>query len=66
MAGTVLGLVCEAHGTYLRLLASHSGRHFQGLTHASRHLKDRLSSRSRRRLVALDQCFAVLRHITQE
>ena len=51
------------HGRALRLTAAHCGIHFQGLSHASRCLKE-LSTPSRRRLIHIDIAFNLIRHIT--
>lgn len=63
MASSALALVFETHGMALRMICQSTDRHFAGLQHPSRVLRE-CSSRSRRRLARLDICFAVLRHIS--
>ena len=59
-------LVFDLHGTLLRLASSRTGCHYQGLSAASRHLRalGRIDSRTSKKLVRLDDCFNVMRHIT--
>ena len=56
-------LVLDAHGRSLRLLSALEGRHFTGLSQASRTVK--LPSRLRRQLRDLDAAAAFVRHITE-
>eukprot|EP00975_Prorocentrum_lima_P054090 11343903-Prorocentrum_lima.AAC.1 len=58
-------LVFAAHNQLLRALTSHGQHPYQGLTSAARSLRSLLSNRSRKRLIALDNCFSVLCHLTE-
>mmetsp|Transcript_44677 Transcript_44677/g.81538 ORF Transcript_44677/g.81538 Transcript_44677/m.81538 type:complete len:320 (+) Transcript_44677:96-1055(+) len=59
-------LVFQAHQTALRTLCDHGDAHCEGLSVAARTLRrqKKLSAKWCKKLVALDSCFAVVRHIT--
>lgn len=61
-----VGLLAEVHGDALRVLTRCAGIQLQGLRQGERLLRDRLSSKSRRRLIAVDLAFSVFRHLTAE
>jgi cold shock CspA family protein len=60
-------LVVLAHGSSLRALSDAAGEHFEGLGVAARLLRKRklLSNKLAKKLVRLDECAAILRHITK-
>ena len=66
MSGDAACLVAEVHGRLVRLVASATGQHFQGLRAASSSLRRNglITNRLARQLTRLDDAFAVIRHIT--
>jgi len=61
-----LALVAECHGMVLRELCCSASAHFAGLTVAARRMnrEGKLTARTRRRLEAIDTCYAIMRHVT--
>eukprot|EP00971_Amphidinium_carterae_P067197 1330281-Amphidinium_carterae.1 len=58
-------IISQLHGALLRAAASHSGSHFQGLGQVARRRDLQLSTRIRRKLLAIDGAFNICRHITE-
>ena len=58
-------LISATHAEILRLLASNTGIHFQGLSQAARTKQLGLSTRTRRHLTTLDVAHNLVRHITK-
>merc|ERR1712176_1139123 len=60
-------IVYDLHGQLLRSMASALGVHCEGLTQAARlaRAKRRIDNQMAKRIVNLDTCYNVLRHITQ-
>jgi hypothetical protein len=60
-------LIFQLHGEVLRGVAAREGQHFQGLRSAAGYLRrrGRISNQSAKKLVRVDDAFAVVRHISE-
>ena len=67
MQDSAESLLFHLHGCLLRLLSKRAGTHFQGVSQASRLMRNRglIKNRTANKLVKLDHAFNVLRHITE-
>eukprot|EP00971_Amphidinium_carterae_P030695 604237-Amphidinium_carterae.1 len=58
-------IISQLHGAPLRATASHGGTHFQGLGQVARRRDLQLSTRIRRKLLAIDGALKICKHITE-